>query len=70
MSRNLKIKGLHPEVIMRSNGIISMERPAEPVVLTAFEARGGGLGQPVLAVLIVSTLATIGLFATLSIGYF
>ena len=49
-----------------------MDKVAGQIVLTGFEARGGGLGRPVLAVLIVSTLATIGIFATTtfySIGY-
>ena len=46
-----------------------MDKKARQIVLTAFEARGGGLGRPVLAVLIVSTLATIGIFAAIYIGY-
>jgi hypothetical protein len=47
-----------------------MENVAGQIVVTAVEARGGGLGRPVLAVLIVSTLATVGMFATIYIGYF
>lgn len=46
-----------------------MDEVAGQIVLTGFEARGGNLGRPVLAVLIVSTLVTIGIFATIYIGY-
>ena len=71
MSRNLTmtITGRRPEVAGRSKGVVSPNR-APRLVLSAFEARGGNLGRPVLAVLIVSTLATIGIFATLSVSYF
>jgi hypothetical protein len=40
------------------------------IVESAVEARGGRLGRPVLAVLIASTLLTIGLFAAIYVGYF
>jgi hypothetical protein len=46
-----------------------MDNEAGQIVLTAFGARGGGLGRPVIAVLIVSTLATIGMFATIYTGF-
>jgi hypothetical protein len=46
-----------------------MDKVAGQIVLTAFEARGGDLGRPALAVLIVSMLATIGIFAAFYIGY-
>lgn len=39
-------------------------------VETAVEARGGFLGRPVLVVLIVSTLAIVGIFAAIFIGFF
>jgi hypothetical protein len=40
-----------------------MEDQGGPIVETALEARGGFLGRPVLAVLVVSTLLVIALFA-------
>ncbi|HWN50462.1 MAG TPA: hypothetical protein VNO18_11680 [Xanthobacteraceae bacterium] len=40
------------------------------IVESAVEARGGRLGRPVLAVLIASTLLTVGLFAAIYVGYF
>jgi hypothetical protein len=40
------------------------------IVETAVKARGGFLGRPVLAVLLVSTLIVIGLFAVIYAGYF
>jgi hypothetical protein len=36
--------------------------------MTAIDARGARLGQPVLVVLIVSTLAVIGIFSILYYG--
>jgi hypothetical protein len=42
-----------------------MEDPGKPIVETALEARGGFLGRPVLAVLLVSTLLVIALFAVI-----
>ena len=72
MSRNLTmtITGRRREVAGRSKGVVSPNRAPGQIVLSAFEARGGNLGRPVLAVLIVSTLATIGILATLSVSYF
>jgi hypothetical protein len=70
VSTNLTITGRRREVAERSKGVISADRAPGQIVLSAFEARGGNLGRPVLAVLIVSTLATIGIFATLSVSYF
>jgi hypothetical protein len=40
------------------------------IVETAVKARGGLLGQPVLAVLLISTLLVITLFAVIYAGYF
>jgi hypothetical protein len=40
------------------------------IVETAVEARGGLLGRPVLAVLLISTLLVIALFAAIYAGYF
>jgi hypothetical protein len=37
-------------------------------VMTALDARGARLGRPVLVVLIVSTIAVIGIFALLYYG--
>jgi hypothetical protein len=72
VSRNLTmtITGRRREVAGRSKGVVFPKRAPGQIVLSAFEARGGNLGRPVLAVLIVSTLATIGIFATLSVSYF
>jgi hypothetical protein len=72
VSRNLTmaITGRRREAAERSKGVASPNRASGQIVLSAFEARGGNLGRPVLAVLIVSTLATIGIFATLSVSYF
>jgi hypothetical protein len=39
-------------------------------VITAVDARGARLGRPVLVVLIVSTLAVIGIFSLLYYGNF
>jgi hypothetical protein len=47
-----------------------MEDLGKPTVETALEARGGFLGRPVLAVLIVSTLLVISLFAVIYASYF
>jgi hypothetical protein len=69
MSRNLKIADRRREADVRSKEVISTDRLAGQIVLTAFESRGGSLGRPVLAVLIASTLATIVIFAAFSIGY-
>jgi len=46
-----------------------LDNKAGQIVLTAFEARGGGLGRPALGVLIVSPSATIGMFATIFTGF-
>jgi hypothetical protein len=40
------------------------------IVETAVEARGGRLGRPVLAVLLISTFLVIALFAAIYAGYF
>jgi hypothetical protein len=48
----------------------SMKNRDGRIVETAVEARGGLLGRPVLVVLIVSTLLSIGLFAAIYLGYF
>jgi hypothetical protein len=40
------------------------------VVKTAVDARGARLGRPVLVVLIVSTLALVGIFSLLFYGTF
>jgi hypothetical protein len=40
------------------------------IVKTAVEARGARLGRPVLVVLIVSTLAVIGIFSLIFYGSF
>jgi hypothetical protein len=47
-----------------------MEDQGGRVVETALEARGGFLGRPVLAVLLVSTLLVIALFAVIYASYF
>jgi hypothetical protein len=47
-----------------------MENQGGRIVETAVEARGGPLGRPVLAVLLVSTLLVIGMFAVIYAGYF
>jgi hypothetical protein len=47
-----------------------MEDQGRPIVETALEARGGFLGRPVLAVLVVSTLLVIALFAIIYANYF
>ena len=47
-----------------------MEDQGGPIVETALEARGGFLGRPVLAVLVVSTLLVIALFAVIYASYF
>jgi hypothetical protein len=47
-----------------------MEDQGGPIVETALEARGGFLGRPVLAVLVVSTLLVIALFAIIYANYF
>jgi hypothetical protein len=70
VSTNLTMTDLRRDVAERSKGAISADRAPGQIVLSAFEARAGNLGRPVLAVLIVSTLATIGIFATFSVSYF
>jgi hypothetical protein len=47
-----------------------MEDQGGPIVETALEARGGFLGRPVLAVLVVSTLLVIAMFAVIYANYF
>jgi hypothetical protein len=48
----------------------SMNEKDGRIVVTAVEARGARLGRPVLVVLIVSTLAVIGIFSLLYYGSF
>ena len=47
-----------------------MDNQEGRVVETAVETRGGLLGRPVLAVLLISTLLVIALFAVIYAGYF
>jgi hypothetical protein len=47
-----------------------MYEKEDRTVKTAVEARGARLGRPVLVVLIVSTLAVIGIFSLLYYGSF
>jgi hypothetical protein len=47
-----------------------MEDQRGRIVETALEARGGFLGRPALAVLLVSTLGVIALFAVIYASYF
>ncbi len=47
-----------------------MEDQGGSIVETALGARGGFLGRPVLAVLVVSTLLVIALFAVIYANYF
>jgi hypothetical protein len=47
-----------------------MDNQEGRIVETAVEARGGPLGRPVLAVLLISTLLVIALFAAIYAGYF
>jgi hypothetical protein len=47
-----------------------MEDQRGRIVETALEARGGFLGRPVLAVLLVSTFLVIALFAMIYASYF
>jgi hypothetical protein len=47
-----------------------MDKQGGRIVETAVEARGELLGRPVLAVLLVSTLLVIALFAVTYAGYF
>jgi hypothetical protein len=47
-----------------------MEDQRGRIVETALEARGGFLGRPVLAVLLVSTLGVIALFGVIYASYF
>jgi hypothetical protein len=47
-----------------------MDNQEGRVVETAVEARGGLLGRPVLAVLLISALLVIALFAVIYAGYF
>jgi hypothetical protein len=68
LSRNYS--GPHSFVIWNDQGISSMENQGGRIVETAVEARGGPLGRPVLAVLLVSTLLVIGMFAVIYAGYF
>jgi hypothetical protein len=48
----------------------SMNEKDGRIVETAVKARGARLGRPVLVVLIVSTLAVIGIFSLLYYGSF
>jgi hypothetical protein len=45
-----------------------MPEKDDRTVVTAIDARGARLGRPVLVVLIVSTLAVIGIFSLLYYG--
>jgi hypothetical protein len=47
-----------------------MDNQEGRIVETAVEARGGLLGRPALAVLLISTLLVIALFALIYAGYF
>ena len=47
-----------------------MKEKGSRIVKTAVEARGARLGRPVLIVLIVSTLAVIGIFSLIYYGSF
>ena len=47
-----------------------MDNQEGRIVETAVKARGGPLGRPVLAVLVISTLLVIVLFAVIYAGYF
>jgi hypothetical protein len=47
-----------------------MHKEVGHIVETAVEARAGFLDRPTMAVLIVSTVLVVGLFATLYIGFF
>ncbi len=47
-----------------------MENKEGQVVETAVEARGGLLGRPVLAVLLISTLLVVAAFVIIYSGYF
>ena len=47
-----------------------MRREGGHVVETPVEARAGFLDRPVLAVLVVSTVLVVGLFAVLYVAYF
>jgi hypothetical protein len=47
-----------------------MDNQEGRIVETAVEARAGRLGRPVLAVLLISTLLVIALFAVIYAGYF
>jgi hypothetical protein len=47
-----------------------MKEKDSRIVKTAVEARGARLGRPVLVVLIVSTLAVIGIFSLMYYGSF
>jgi hypothetical protein len=53
-----------------NRGISFMENQGGRIVETAVEARGGPLGWTVLAVLLVSMLLVIGMFAVIYAGYF
>ncbi len=47
-----------------------MDNQEGRIVETAVEARGGLLGRPVLAVLLISTLLVVAVFAVIYAGYF
>jgi hypothetical protein len=47
-----------------------MEKNGGHIVETAVEARGGLLGRPVLAILIISTVLLVGAFAITYYGVF
>jgi hypothetical protein len=56
--------------MINNHGIRSVDDQGGRTVETAIEARGGFLDRPVLAVLLVSTLLVIVLFAVIYAGYF
>jgi hypothetical protein len=56
--------------MLNNHGIRSMDDQGRRIVETAVKARGGFLGRPVLAVLLISTLLVIGLFAVIYSSYF
>jgi hypothetical protein len=66
------IHGRVPDGIRRDQilGNLAMKNRDGRIVETAVEARGGLLGRPVLVVLIVSTLLSIGLLTAIYLGYF
>jgi hypothetical protein len=56
--------------IAQPSGVTFMEKNGGHIVETAVEARGGLLGRPVLAILIISTVLLVGAFAITYYGVF